>query len=421
MTPATLAALAGSMLCAQAGVSPAPSIPEQEIKPSQHGALLRDAETQRVRKPGFWVADERSGALRVLGQIEFRYLASLRDDLPAAAEDFAHGFEHTRVRAGLQGHIADPSLTYFIWTAFGASGDAFLLDAWVKKTFDNGVFVQAGQFKLPITREWLVSETRQQFVERSLVDARFAAIYGQGVQAGWLGEDARVYASFTDGLRSFNRSLKGTQYAVSGRVEAKAFGNWADYSEFESQREDGPLLVFGLGGHVQDGGVIGDGATVGFGSPDIYSNDTRITQWTADVNWGVGGANLFAAVISNREQRGAQGPAPLQTFHQLGVVVQGGVFVTDNTEVIARYEWGDLDGEASALAGAGGDAGETLSVLTVGVNQFLAGHAVKLTVDGGYGFEGVDAAWRGGGRGYLPDASGGGGQFVLRAQVNVLF
>lgn len=411
-----LASLAAALLCAQAGVAPAPSIPEDEIKPSQHGPLVRDADAQRVRKPGFWIADEEPGALRVLGQIEFRYLASVRDDLPAGSEDFAHGFENTRVRLGVQGHITDPSLSYFVWYAFGPGGPGFLLDAWVKKTFDNGVFVQAGQFKLPITREWLVSETRQQFVERSLTDARFAAIYGQGVQAGWLGEDVRLYASFTDGLRSFNRALKGTQYAVSGRAELKAFGSWADYTEFESQREDEPLLVFGVAGHFQDGGVIGDGATVGFGSPDIYTNDTRITQWTADVNWGVGGANLFAAVIYNREERGAQGPLPFQTLDQIGVVVQGGVFVTDNTELMARYEWGDLDGEASTLGGE-----DTLSVLTVGVNRFLAGHAVKLTVDAGYGFEGIDAAWRGAGRGYLPDAAGADGQFVLRAQVNVLF
>lgn len=392
------------------------SIPYQRIKPSQHGPLLQDASTRTVTKPGFWVAEQESEALRILGMLEFRYLASARNDLPAGAEEFAHGFEHTRVRLGVQGRIANPGLTYFIWSGFGASGPGFLLDAWVKQTFDNGVFIQAGQFKLPITREWLVSETRQQFVERSLTDARFANIYGQGVQAGYLGEDVRLYASFTDGLRSFNRSLKGTQYALSGRAELKLFGNWADYTEFESQRDDEPLLVIGAAGHYQDGGVIGDGATVGFGSPDIYTNDTRIEQWTADVNWGLGGANVFAAIVYNREERGVQGPAPSATFEQLGVVVQGGVFVSDNTELMARYEWGDLDGEASL---AGGE--DTLSVLTVGVNQFLAGHAVKLTVDAGYGFEGVDAAWRGAGRGYLPDAAGADGQFVLRAQLNVLF
>lgn len=48
---------------------------------------------------------------------------------------------------------------------------------------------------------------------------------------------------------------------------------------------------------------------------------------------------------------------------QLGVVAQGGLFVTDELEVFAQYLWGEADGEA-----------EELSVAAIGVNYYWHEH-----------------------------------------------
>ena len=66
-----------------------------------------------------------------------------------------------------------------------------------------------GQFKLHSWNEWTVSETKQTFIERSLLDARFASLYGQGVEGTWKNDSIKLTASYNDGLRSWNDSSPG--------------------------------------------------------------------------------------------------------------------------------------------------------------------------------------------------------------------
>ena len=62
-----------------------------------------------------------------------------------------------------------------------------------------------------------------------------------------------------------------------------------------------------------------------------------------------------------------------------------------------------------------------LSVITVGVNWFIAREAIKLTADLGYGFKEVGEFWEDSGAGWLEDRPGENGQVVLRSQFQLLF
>jgi hypothetical protein len=357
---------------------------------------------------GFFIAGADGGfRLDIKGQVQVRWISGHQDDGPA--DDDRRGFEVTRTRVGLAGHVIDPSWRYFVWGGWTGSGASILLDAWIEKRFENGWSVRTGQFKLPAWREWTVSETRQQFVERSILDARYAQGYSKGILASRAGDDFRLHLAFSDGLRTINTPWsigpdrvtgtlpyqQSTEYALTARGEWKLAGAWSQYADFTSFPGEDPMCVVGASIHYQDGE---------YGTDD---DEIEIFQWTVDGSFEFGGANLYGAVIGTSVEDESV------DRDEIGFLVQGGLFVADDWEVIARFEYGDMDG--------GGDLDDTLSVLTVGVNRFFAKHALKWTTDGGYAFDPIDAAWAAAGRGFRPDGPGRDGQVVVRTQMQLLF
>lgn len=361
-------------------------------------------------------ADDADRPLSASAFIQFRYVADYQDQQDAQ-ENLSIGFVNSRTRVGLKGSLAEKKLSYFVWFGFTGSGASLLLDAWAKWEVSDDLTVRVGQFKLPTWHEWTVSETRETFVERSVLDARFSQLYSQGVEFVLQRDALRFVGAFTDGLRSWDLSGTGSSlgdhWAVTGRAEVLLDGSFAQRDDFESFRDEDPLFVIGLAGHYQDGGSL-DGS----GSTNIYRNGTQITQWTADIQRGFGGWSLYGAVIGNHEERPGG-----QAFDQIGVLLQAQAFVTDDVQVFARYEWGDLDGEAAlfAMSNPGATTNDELSLLTVGVTRFLAGHALKLTADAGVAFDEVSGAWRGAGAGWQGDDVNAGAEFVIRAQFQALF
>lgn len=344
--------------------------------------------------------------------VQFRYIADVQDQQDTQ-DELTVGFVNSRTRVGLKGKLEEPQMDFFVWFGFTGSGSSLLLDAWANWHIDDNFSLRIGQFKLHTWNEWTVSETKQTFVERSVLEARFSNLYGQGVEGTWQNDSFRVMASYNDGLRSWNDSSPGDKWAASARAELLLEGDWSQRADFNSFRDEDPFMLFGIAGHIQDGDTL-----AGAGGANIYTNDTRISQWTADFQWGLGGSSIYAAVIGNYEERpgGAE-------YDQYGVLVQGQVLITDDIELFARYEWGDLDGQAAAFAAAnpGATMEDTLSVLTVGATKYLAGHAMKFTADAGVAFDEVSGAWNGGGRGWQGDDAGANSQFVFRAQMQAIF
>ncbi len=290
-------------------------------------ALAGDLDASLDLRRRLTASAEANEAIAVSAMLQFRYVLDNQDQQDAQ-EDLTVGFEASRTRVGLKGSLADKNLSYFMWFGFTGSGSSLLLDAWAKWQLSDDLSLRVGQFKLPTWQEWTVSETRQTFVERSVLDARFAQLYSQGLELTWTQDNFRLIGAFSDGLRSWNDNTPGRQWAASARAEILADGAFSQRDDFQSFRDEDPSLIFGLAGHIQDGGTI-----TGVGGANIYTNDTKIAQWTADVQWGFGGWSLFAAVIGNYEER----PGGVE-YDQYGVLAQVQAFVTDDIEIFARYE-----------------------------------------------------------------------------------
>ncbi|UCD76880.1 MAG: hypothetical protein JSV91_08115 [Phycisphaerales bacterium] len=368
-------------------------------------SLLQNGMTAGYDNGFFIRSTDGSFRLNLKGMIQFRFVYSSQDNAPE--DNHRWGFEHSRTRFGFAGHVVDPTWQYLIWAGWGSNGGSLLLDAYIKKDLENNWSVQIGQFKSLTWREWSVSETRQQFVERSNLDARYGGLYTQGVMANYATEQFRMQFAVTDGLRTWNTpygtgpaTTTGTmpyqlsnEYAFSARAEYLLGGAWGQYADFESWNDEEPMYVLGGAVHYQSGE---------YGTVD---DEAELLQWTVDGSFEFGGFNLYGAIIGNSIE------SSTVDRDEYGVLLQGGMFLNDDWELLARYEWGDMD-----TAGT-----DDLSIFTVGASRFWNRHGLKWTTDLGYSFNTVDAGWGGASRGWRGDTADQDGQMVLRSQIHLLF
>jgi hypothetical protein len=381
-----------------------------EIESKDHAALFRDADREAVydavdaaladaevgggSQDGFFIKSaDGNNLLKIRGLVMFRHIYSHQSDPIDGDEDNA-GFDLARTRFGFMGHVIDPTWQYKIWTGFLNDSTNALLDVWVRKDFGD-FSVTAGQFKLPFFREYLVSETSLQFIERSNLTQAVGAKNSQGLMLKAQPVDKlRLTAAVTDGKGGDNTGFNDdqTDFAFTGRGEYHVYGDWSCYRDLECFAGQEPLLVLGAAGHVE----IGDG--------DDGFDDPRDVSWTADLTLKQDRASAFAAVVGVHSEDPAKGDL-------IGGLVQGGFFVRDDLELIARYEYADADVPES----------DDLSILTAGVNYFVQRWNLRIGFDAGYAFNAVSERLSYESAGRLADEAGGDGQVVVRSQVQLLF
>jgi hypothetical protein len=407
------------------------------------------------KSKGFFLASgDGNFTLGIRGDAQFRWNYNHRDigsavaaaGSPAAGTaDDTSGLEWRRVRLTLAGNVIDPSWTYDFKFANNRTGTAnnttYLDDAYVQKAFDGGATFKIGQFKLPFMREDQVSSTGQAAVERSLVNEVYSVSRSQGLSLGWSDKTLRFEAFYGDALRAnatvpttgagaaggvatgqnTGFSVNGTDYAVAGRIEFKPLGEWKQFKDFQSFRGDELGVLLGVAAYAE-----------AISSPAATAPES-IWSATADASIEFGGASILVyGVYREVTLAGAQatrGGGSDDTLEQWGALVQGGVFVTDDVEVFARYELGDTDTDkfrtaASAQSATGGENG----IVTAGFNWWPAGSKVKyvkFTADVGFAFDPL-VDFNGTGAGYLPDYTAAGsdtndGQWLVRTQLQFLF
>jgi len=356
-------------------------------------SLLNNGMTAGYTNGFFLASDDNRFRLNIAGRTQVHYYFTHRDD--SGADDSVGGFEVARTRLLFTGHIGDPSLTFAMMPGFSSSGTAQLLDAYITKHFfDSGMKISAGQFKLPFYKEFLISETRQQFVDRTLVSAAFGGGYTQGVLIQWEQDALRLAFSVNDGAGGMNTNftVDATDFAMTGRLDILLYGEWKCCSEFEGWHSSEPTGSLGMAVHYQKG------------ERGTTAPDTDVFRWTADASFQMEGANIFMAIVGSHLSGST-------SADQLGAMIQVGVFITDQVELLARYEWGDLDTSGTP----------DLSIVTVGVAWYINKHALKFTTDVGFGLNSVHAFWANTAAGWLADGVGQDGQIVLRSQVQLLF
>lgn len=336
--------------------------------------------------------------LEVSGQMDVRWVFNAQDDAPDG-DDNQYGFELRRIKLAFEGHVLDPSWEYLIQGAFDREGGAFELeDATITKTFENGVAVTFGQFKLPFLREENMSSKRQLAVERSLVNEEFNQDRTKGIQVAYEADTWRALGAYGDGFNSDNTAFadNDVRYAFTGRGEYMFAGDWKQFRDFTSPQDSETAFMVGVAGHFQNGNGVG-----GLASQDRFT-------WTVDASLEMSGISVYGALIGNHlSDMGAVPDAD-----QWGFVVQGGYYVAPEWEVFGRYEYGDLD--------AAGE--EDLNIITAGVNYYINSHNLKWTTDIGFGLDPVSGGWSSTeGAGWRTDSADGDGQVVLRTQFQLLF
>jgi len=359
---------------------------------------------------GFFLASpDGAHRLAISGYTQFRWNYNRLDNPGPDVDANAKGFENRRTYLQFDGHVIDRSWTYRIQGNFArsGSGNLGLDDAWIRKTFTNGFYVQAGQMKAPFMRETLVSDTGLLTVDRSLVEGEFGIRRTQGVFVGWSDDMFRVMAGYSDGHAGTggqnSPSLdRTTEFAFGGRGEVKFGGTWSQFNDMTSFPDEETAVMIGAAVLWQRGE---------FGTDD---SELQILTWTVDAEISFGGANLFGSFTGRHLDENAVGAG---NQDQYAAVAQGGFFVAPKIEIFGRYEWADTD-----------DASDNLSVITAGANWYLARNRIKLSGDIGYGLNGVSPllgngflGGGGGGASWRADAPGEDGQLVIRTQAQLVF
>ena len=359
--------------------------------------------------------------LNVGGQLQFRYIADLRDNDSANPDDFSNGFQTRRTKLDFNGEVNKDWFFRVLVAANRDEGSVGLEEAFAGYKFANGVKARWGQFKLPMLREELVSSSRQLAVERSLVNEVFTQDRSQGIEFAYATEQMRLAGAFSDGLDSENTDFNdggGTalpihpagenEYALTGRAEFMLSGNdWKMWDDFTSKKGQDFGFLLGVAAHYQQSTQ----------TPTASDIDTDILQATVDASLEGDSWNIFGAFIYRWEESSALGSSDTD-FTDMGVVIQGGWRFAENTELFARWEILLADNDRFT------SSEDTFNFLTVGINEYYAGHAAKATLDLVWSFEDTSNLISSGilpntGTGQLGDSQDG--EITIRAQFQLLF
>ncbi|MBY0261266.1 MAG: OprO/OprP family phosphate-selective porin [Phycisphaerales bacterium] len=246
--------------------------------------------------------------------------------------------------------------------------------------FANGWKVTFGQFKLPMLREELVSDSKQLTVDRSFTNAVFTQNYSEGIELAYEADAWRAFFAFSDGLDSANtdfnarenvsgfRTSGQAEYAFTGRGEYKFSGSWDQFEDFTSAKGSDFGFMVGAAAHWQQS----DNTFV----PNEVNRDTL--QYTVDATIKGDSWNIFGAFIGRYQSDEVNSNG--SDLNDFGAVVQGGWRFAENTELFGRWDAIFADSDRSLVE-------DNYNFLTVGLNQYYAGHAAKATIDFVYAFE----------------------------------
>jgi hypothetical protein len=184
------------------------------------------------------------------------------------------------------------------------------------------------------------------------------------------------------------------------RHEWKLLGDWAQFKQFTSPPGSERGVLLGLAGHRQ---LAEEDATVSVNPDSVF--------WgvTGDVSLQYDGASLFASAFYHRIT-GLINSNLKMDIH--GFVVQGSTYLTNQTEMYARWQTGQPDGPHQFAT--------DMQIVTVGVNHYLNGQDVKLSADIGFDFGEITSFMQNDQTGWQLDNHRR-DQAVFRSQLQLMF
>ena len=428
---------------------------------------LQDSGAMAGWDGGFFLASpDGRFRLNVGGMLQTRWMFSqMRGSYPGAGADTAngqadnvgsrHGFEIPNARLEFSGRVFG-STTFRLSGNFsddrnvaihgygpnlprntgtlGGSGNFQLLDAWVAHEFDENFSLRVGQFKLPFDRGWEVPIKYQLTGQRNAVSQHFGVGRSQGVELRWT-TDQLIHGLYLAGTNPANSPYDYQQgdWAASARAEWNIAGRWADYARMTSPPGEDLGVMIGAGFHAQ--------ANKNFWNTNNYAlGDNDRNLWfgaTADVTVNFGGASIIGAFYyHNINAKSVASPyvntqvgvnpnptEDLGTTQMLGASLFGAIYVSNNVELFAGWQYMDAVGglgitSTTAPFGIYQDL-TALNMISFGGNWYIDGEDLKLTFGVDWMPSKVSYGWstpQNGIRG-TPDSN----EFVLRTQLQLLF
>ena len=355
------------VLLAGAAMS-AVAVANDDVQQSNRAELATDAATRTsLLTNDYGMLRQGDPAVNVSGQLQVRYTANIRDTADGSTdESFTHGFSIRRAKIVVDADLNE-TWSVKLQGAFDRVGGTFILeDAYADWELDENWTVRGGQFKTPTLREELISSKRQQFADRSETNEVFNLGRTQGVMGRYAADQFRIDFMFGTGAGSANTDFNGANnadYAVSARGEYLIAGDWSQLRDFAGWQGQELAAMVGAAVHWQDGGNTGAGNT---GS----TADAELMQLTVDGQVEGNGWNAFAAFIYNSTKM-----AGGDRMNNFGLVVQGGVFVSESDELFGRYDGVFADSDLPN--------DDPFNTVSFGWNHYFIpeSHASKFTVD----------------------------------------
>lgn len=370
------------------------NFPDYGHPPPAEGEQHLPAEKISGYDDGFYIHHNDQFSLMFNAAVQARYLYSHVEGI----DDYQR-FEVARTKLFFTGHFIDESWEYVLGMLAGPNGILAVDEGYIAKGFTPDTWMQAGQFNVPLFREFLISVTRQLAVERTIVGQYFTVKDTNGLLVGTEQGDFKLTGSVNNGYfqptADENQNIEdeefqgGNTYALLARIEYKPFGTWKELRDFNSPNQNQIALLFGVGAGYQR-------------NNHALTEDQEFTTGTLDVTLQGSGWSTFAMMGANKDQKSDEPTV-------FGAVVQGGIYVDPRKElfeIFSRYEWGN------------GTHEQDLSLVTVGGNYFIDPKHLKLTADFGYAFTGVDPIWENTINGWR--ATHEHGQWVARTQLQLV-
>lgn len=253
---------------------------------------------------------------------------------------------------------------------------SILLDWYLDFTQLRDLSLRVGQYKVPFSRQRVVSSGDLEFVDRSIVNAEFSLDRDIGLDLrseDLFGLDAlRYYLGIYAGEGRNTRGFYDFGMMYVARLELLPMGMFDDYAEADLERLSSPKLSLGVAAaHLSNGrfnrGILGSAPSDG-GTTDY---DTL----TADVVFRYAGLSATSEWIFRNGDRdyGTEGELEGARDGFGGMAQLTYLFPTTRFQVGARYGFVLAEGDASVLPES--------DELGGGVSYYFAHHPYKLQAD----------------------------------------
>jgi hypothetical protein len=380
--------------------APAPWVPEIETKRMARHPLDPSKSAFRPGKGLSFVSRDNMFALAI--GLRGQLLYTLEYD--GEANEASHGLQIRRARVKFGGHMFGEHNEYKMELALSPRDEAFdgntvhrtpLLDWYLDFTHLRDLSVRFGQYKVPFSRQRVVSSGSLQMVDRALANGEFNLDRSIGLDLrseDFLGLDKlRYYLGIYTGEGRDQFEVDEFELMYLARFEVLPLGMFDDYAEGDFARIKRPRLAIAaayafVDGAQADQGILGstpsDGGTTDYHNvaADFVLHVLGLSV-TGEFFWRRGFRKFGNATIE--DDAGNTIPAPRDPARNgLGWFAQAGFMIPRvPVELVARYGQIRKLGQTSLA-----DADEVGG----GINYYIGRHAMKLQLDYFHGWTAGD-------------------------------